>query len=290
MIADDKGAVEHDFGDTAEPKPRLHLLCASYEDVQKARIALAQRGITQPSEALKKVEDHLGRAIKTELRQHVLWPWLEAQRGLGGIQIARLISLIGDPRRFPGQGCLNGHAFVPDYVVGQRCPVMLVTGQCEATVVERTGSGVRPLWRYLGLDVVEGHSPKRRKGVRSHWSPEGRTMLLMPRGVADQIVTYRIQPYYDLYLAAKTRKLGDDATDDKYVLDGNRGGVPLIHMKAPPTNPLRSIMDVAGSPPSPGVSSIIEVAGMPLIRAHRIGRVVAVKALVGDLLTHWKTL
>ena len=71
----------------------------------------------------------------------------------------------------------------------------------------RTTTGVRSLWHYAGLHVVDGHLPKRRKGVQSDWKPSLRTLVVGPKGIGDQIVIQRTEPYRAIYDTVKARKL-----------------------------------------------------------------------------------
>lgn len=62
--------------------------------------------------------------LERALRRHPLWPWLAGFPGLGGGHVALVIGATGDPRRFPGQRCSEGH-YLPAgvYAPGTRCPV-----------------------------------------------------------------------------------------------------------------------------------------------------------------------
>ena len=85
----------------------LRGLTATWEDVQKARLAAEQRGLLPLAADLKRLEDRTNREIKKAMADHPLADWLP--RGLGGVHVARLLALIEDPWRFPGRRCTNGH-------------------------------------------------------------------------------------------------------------------------------------------------------------------------------------
>ncbi len=46
---------------------------------------------------LKQIEHQAGLNLNRLLRQHALWPWVKAQKGIGEKQAARLLAVIGDP-------------------------------------------------------------------------------------------------------------------------------------------------------------------------------------------------
>jgi hypothetical protein len=73
----DKDGEERGFGLTLD-HPDVARLAALVEDLAKAE---------------HRAELHLGRIM----RRHPLWPWIDAQRGLGIKQMPRLLAAIGDP-------------------------------------------------------------------------------------------------------------------------------------------------------------------------------------------------
>jgi hypothetical protein len=275
----------------------LNRLAASFEDVQQGRIRAENRGDLWSASALKKVEDALARQLQKALKAHVLWPFLQPLKGLAGARTARVIAAIGDPRRFPGQSCSEGHHLPPGFEVGSSCPIEAVpgaetrlesespTGFGEAVptteipnesgdgrgggevfdgansmneIVSHSGSvevsnqadvtaeieapsglvgvspdntdlsdeivrnhgrcpgfmlpprqttGVRSIRHYFGLHVVDGHAPRRRKGVQADWNTKALTLVLGPNGLAEQIVKHRTPKYRDLYDRKKTVQL-----------------------------------------------------------------------------------
>lgn len=247
----------------------LNRLARSYEDTQKLRKAEQQRlgqdlfGYGEwPEGAGKILEEHTDIApllalehgrekeMKKLLDQHVLADWLASLPGLGGARTARLIAMIGDPWRFPGQYCSEGHVYRPRYTVGDPCPYEPAddpceddnpNGRCSGTMRgPRPGTGVRALWSYLGLfpEEATGKIPRKRRGSQASFSPKDRALILGPQGIADQIVRHKPEPYRAKYDKVKANKQTTD-------LNG-------MHIE-------------------------------------RIARLVASKEFVGDLLTTWKS-
>lgn len=280
----------------------LQALAGTFRDVQQLRIAAGQRAIGPAFiDAFEDLEYRLGVAVRKELRRHLLWPWLSEHPGLGGVQTATLLARIGDPRRFPGQPCSLGHISPPGAALGVPCPAVGAEDEpCPGVMLEmRRGTGVRALWHYCGLHVVDGHAPRRKKGLRSDWDPKARAALLMPKGIADQIVIHGLEPWRSIYDAVKARKLAGSTA----ALDPTSGEPVDVHRAVHVTNgELADSPDDALSladPPKYGLGSGRSVAGPPAepadvgvapIRAHAIARTVAVKAFVGDLLIAWKAL
>jgi hypothetical protein len=230
----------------------LRLLTKQWKDFQQLRLASEQRGFPSCVEALQQQEDTLAKAINKALRHHPIWPWLKQFPGVGGIQTARLLAEIRDPRRFPGQPCTNGHLLPSIYGVGDPCPIEVwlegelavdgghVKGKCSGTMLtpRTNGNGTRSLWHYCRLHTVDGKSPRKQRGRKCDWNLAASSALLMPDvGIAAQIVRHGPQPYRQLYDETKARKLAAD---------------------------------------------------MKPIAAEHIARKVAVKAFVADLLQAWK--
>ena len=238
----------------------LASLSWSWRDIQQARLAAEQRGLTTLSEQLLKVETSLAEQVKRELRRQPIWPWLSQFPGLGGVHVARLVALIGDPMRFPGQPCTEGHIAPARFAIGDPCPRQSrpdadgVVKTCAGTMLEpRLGTGTRSLWHFLGLHVVDGKSPRKAKGQKADWNPLGRTVCLQPGGIAEQIVR-----------ELDSLRLDCDGPEARRFTD------PI-----PASGPSGSAVPATSSRP-------IQIEG--------IARKVAVKAFVGDLLAAWKAL
>lgn len=123
-------------------------------DVQKQRIAQGNRvdamrrdGLPEewiaPAidalEHLAKLERSLNAYLGKQAKRHFMAPWILApeQKGIGLPGFARLLGITGPIDQF-------------------------------ATVSK--------LWRYLGLAVDGGHAPRRQKGVKLNYSPQGRVL------------------------------------------------------------------------------------------------------------------
>lgn len=122
----------------------LHALLGHYArqlwDLQKQRIgagnrvaALERDGLGDHAapariivEQYEASEKAMDRELTRLIKQHPMRDWIEAQRGIGLPGFARLLGVTGDISRF---------------------------------------GTVSKLWKYLGLHVVNGHAPKREKGV-----------------------------------------------------------------------------------------------------------------------------
>lgn len=254
----------------------LGALATTWRDVQQMRIAAEQRelGSLDIPAALLKIETALAAATKKELRRHPVYPWLEQFPGLRGVHVARLIVRIDDPRRFPGQLCSAGHHSPPDYPVGAACPVIgRDENACLGVMLPpRSGTGVRSLYKYLGLHVVNGRSPRKTKGQRCDWDPIGRTAVLMPSGIADAIVRNRVEPYRSVYDAAKARLTDERGADTRPEIDVRHG--PAL---------------IEGAEVDDG-GVLASDDGLRPFQIDAIARKIAAKAFIGDLLTEWKRL
>jgi hypothetical protein len=122
----------------------LHFLLGHYArqlfDAQKQRIMAGNRvaamerdglgAYAEPAKAVVAEYEAIERGINRELtryaKQHFMRSWIEDQRGIDLPGFARLLGVTGNIDRFPT---------------------------------------VSKLWKYLGLHVVDGHAPRREKGV-----------------------------------------------------------------------------------------------------------------------------
>lgn len=130
-------------------------------DIQKVRVAMTNRVAAMARDGLPdhmtaharatmdgldKLEADINRYLERSARRHPMADWIKAQRGIGLPGFARLLGITGPLDRF-------------------------------ATVSK--------LWAYLGMHVVDGAAPKRRKGELANWSPQGRVLC---HQIADAIV------------------------------------------------------------------------------------------------------
>jgi hypothetical protein len=269
-------AVEDHRGHGSDPITlALGYYAATWRDVQQLRLSMSQRELDEATIlSAKAMEERLGTTLSKMLRQHVLWPWLSQYPGLGGVHTARVIAKVRDPRRFPGQQCDLGHTTTPDHAIGDQCPLTDPDGvQCPGRMAApRSGTGVRSLWHYCGLHVVNGQSPRKTKGQRADWDPIARTAILQPSGIADAIVRSRVPRYRDIYDATKARLISERGADLASVVDTS-SGTALIEGS-----------EVAES------NGIDREHGLRPFQIDAIARKVAAKAFVGDLLIEWKRL
>lgn len=136
---------------------RIHALLGHYArqlwDIQKERIGAGNRvsamerdglgDYAEPARAVVKqyeeIEKGIDRILSKEVKKHFMADWIADQRGIGLPGFARLLGVTGNIDRFPT---------------------------------------VSKLWKYLGLHVVDGHAPKRVKGVPwTHTNCQGGHLL-----------------------------------------------------------------------------------------------------------------
>lgn len=292
----------------------LEELCRNFEDIQRTRIAAHNRGSLGIEAQLRDIEDRVGRQIAKELHDHPLWPWLSEQRGLTGVTTARVVAIIGDPWRFPGQACTVGHIMRPVQPIGGPCPDISRDEDgdaqpCTGTMLApRETTGVRSLWRYFGLDVEDGRLPMRRKGKQGHWHVVGRSLILNDVGIAGQIVRQRTPKYRDIYDRHKARLLGADVQPE---IEGRVGAENRVEIEAlsgadagPESewgngaDPAVEIEGRCGADERTAIGRGVGAEGggeseppagtKPRWQVEKIARTVAAKEFIGDLLMEWK--
>jgi len=241
----------------AGPIPRdpatrdLLILAQSWEDLQRVRIGLGLRGMDWAAGGVQLLEEKVGRQLSKALREHPMWPWLSQYPGLGGIHVARVIAIIGDPCRFPGP---------------------------------------RSLWHYSGLHVVNGRMPKPRKGVKCDWNPKMRTAFLMPGGICEQIVRLRVPKYRDRYDMEKERLQRERGVDVLTESGGeagpalaSAGGVERSAAADVNTGPPgESSEGVAGGPADEAMFGPLRP-----FQVEQRARIIAGKAFLADLWRAW---
>lgn len=113
------------------------------------------------------------KAMEKRMTKHVLFSWVEGNKGVGKKTAARLLSAIGDP-------------YMKETYVEDGDEFRLVFK--PRTLAE--------LWSYSGYGVVKGEAPKRQKGQKANWNVEIRTRVWL---IAESSVkcngTYK--PVYD---------------------------------------------------------------------------------------------
>jgi hypothetical protein len=185
------------------------VLARAMEEAQRLRIAFASRGDSPSAKFAGRHfasdEATFAKTLRRSLREHPLWDWIAPLKGLTGPRMARVIGRIRNPHRFPGLRCSTcGSHTVPGE--GPACARTDDQGApCSGTLERRPGKGVRALWHYAGLHVVDGRLPRRRRGVKCTWNNELRTLLLGPKGIGDLIVMKRTPRYREVYDEQKRR-------------------------------------------------------------------------------------
>lgn len=145
----------HQMSDTQDRRAdltELHFVLGHYArqlfDAQKQRIMAGNRvaamerdgldAFAEPAREIVReyeaIERGIDRVLVKEVKKHFMADWIAEQRGIGLPGFARLLGVTGNIDRFPT---------------------------------------VSKLWKYLGLHVVDGHAPKREKGVP--WTHTGCT-------------------------------------------------------------------------------------------------------------------
>jgi hypothetical protein len=293
----------------ATERSRGHHLAAlawSWRDAQQFRIAMQQRDPDRFGGfivAMEKIEKELGVMTTAELRRQAIWRWLENYPGLGGVQTARLVALIDDPHLFPGQKCSKGHYEPPIHRIGAPCPKAVKGEVCPGKMLApRPHTGVSSLRHYVGLHVVDGNMPRKTRGQQGDWNPIGRTVLLMPKGIVDQIIqhkgrhavdgkvrcprgetcgTWRLGQFYDAQKARLTAERGADGTR---VSD---------HTDGPASAETARAFDAFNGGGGAEVGDATEAVAGPVLRPYQIeyrARAIVAKRFLGDLLIAWKRL
>ncbi len=169
---------------------------------------------------LDEQKEDVSGALKAALQGHPLWPFLEDLPGLRSAYVARLISIIDDPRRFPGVACSEGHIHSTVVAIGDPCPSTTIPERgadpepCPGVIErQRPGTGTRAIWHYFGLHVlavetgdgeVEHKLPNkyqlgRFSNKQADWHMQAQSLFLGDWGVAGQIKAQKPQPYESIY-------------------------------------------------------------------------------------------
>lgn len=155
------------------------------DDFEALRMATAnrRRALTDPSEhghglsvllpeigvidsSLKRliaIEHEIELSLKRAMRSHPLGPWVKNTIGIGEKQMARLLGVIGDPG---------------------------------------TRETVKQLNAYCGMDVRDGHAPRREKGVKSNWNDRARSRLYV---IAESCIKQARSPYRVVYESGRVK-------------------------------------------------------------------------------------
>lgn len=136
--------------------PALHALLGHYArlywDLQKVRIAIGNRAdamerdgldeawqlpLSHTGDGLGVLEHEVQLQLTRLARQHPMAPWIKQAKGIGLPGFAGLLGVTGPLDRFPNPA---------------------------------------KLWAYVGMGVVDGQAPKKVRGEKLHYSPQGRVL------------------------------------------------------------------------------------------------------------------
>lgn len=286
----------------------------SWLDLQQTRKAMAQRDMPDEIVAeFRRLEDRVSRLLQRTLRSHDLWPWLSQFPGLGGAHTALVIGRIGDPRRYPGQRCSEGHYLPPLYAVGDPCPVVgnqrendAQNGDGQSFAVGRVAeidaldgcesSGADDLAHALGRGLVcpgTMFEPRTTSGTRSlwHWcglhvEDDGRAPRKRKGHKATWEPRVRASVMQPGGIAEQIVRLNVPHYADVYREAKERLVKRVESVRADE----RTNGSLNGGGVAEGSVGIDQDTGRPLrqFEADRIARKVAAKAFLGDLLAEWK--
>jgi hypothetical protein len=299
----------------------LGILASEWDSQHRAYQAATLRALHVPDADLRAVieqsaagalalREAIGKRMASTLRKHPLYSWMAAHRGFPkAAHTARLLAAIGDPLRFPGRVCSEGHHLPSDWT-GVECPIPVYgdgngrgergdAKPCGALVgAVRRGTGVRSLWHYCGMHVgPDGKMPKQKRGVQGSWAPAVRGLLLMPDvGIAAQLIRQRVEPWRGVYDQAKeriARERGVEGDGESERVSGpspahtssNGGGVDALRGIGGADGPAAETQEGAVDEHNEHDLSI----GRPLrpFQVEKRARIIAVKAMLGDLLMEW---
>ncbi len=157
-----------------------------------------------------------------------------------------------------------------------------LAGGCGAPILEpRPYTGVRSLYHYFALDVVNGKARRKVRGEQATFNPRGKALFLAPDGgIAAQIVRHNCEPYVTVYREGKVRLLEREGID---VASGN-----VRNSGSPPQQAQRATKKQVAK----GVESSYENESWngprSLLWCDKTARKIGVKRFAGDLLMNWK--
>jgi len=181
---------------SADPYMLLAILADAVDDLERVKTATDNRvrslqqvkGLTGTPEEMQMLaladsisasEAMAVKELVRAMKDHPLGPWVKSMKGVGEKQAARLLAAIGDPYWHP---------------------------------VHERPRRVSELIALCGYHVVDGESPRHRKGVKSNWNNVARSRLFvivescMKSGIRTvDGEKVGITPYGELYLAARAK-------------------------------------------------------------------------------------
>jgi hypothetical protein len=324
--ADGSSESEQTFG--APPRhidqttAELDRYARTWIDLQQTRKALAQRELPDEIVAeFDRLEKKVSALLTRTLRKHALWPWLRQYPGLGGAHTALIIGRIGDPRRFPGQRCTEGHYLPPLYAEGAPCPIAASTRGIDPAFGDGADSDERPLAEVRSeIEVMTGDGQISGADVRG---AEIESLSVCPGTMLPPRTITGVRPLWhwaglhadDEGNSPRKRK-GVRCTWEPRVRASvmQPGGIAeqIVRLNVPVyANRYRTakanlnlrVADIGGviefhsgnatnGRVADDPSEINAPSGRPLrpYQADRTARKIAAKAFLGDLLTEWKRL
>lgn len=168
----------------------LVVLADQLDDVESARVRVANqyqsltterdennpqgKGFAPDSYPAELLGDRLAKLVDEEkattklleeaVREHPLGEWIASRKGIGEKTIGRLLAIVENPAWHPVHG---------------------------------RPRGLRELYAYCGMAVVDGRSPRRTRGVQGNWNVKARTRLFVIAQGAIKGHGYDFRPFYD---------------------------------------------------------------------------------------------
>lgn len=169
----------------------LRFLVESYYDLQKLRIETGNRlyqllgkdklqdaryvGLTSTFKQLKQLEKGVSDHIKWQVKELPIWEnWLKDVKGIGHILTGGLFAWICGQQHT--DECLKKREkYFAKKKKGAKKRKERFECKCPIMGIARFPY-VSSLWKYCGLDVVDGKAPRRAKGQKITWNPRMRTL------------------------------------------------------------------------------------------------------------------
>lgn len=202
------------------PLSQLSALINLYWNLQKAEIALSNRiwSMNQIGEETGDLVMILGKVreikegdveprIKLCVHNHPLWTgWLKHIGGIGEILTAQLIHLITGKKHT--EACKKKmDEYYSKKERGEK-RAKRFTCDCPVMEIERFDT-VSSVWKYAGLDVVEGKAPKKKKGQKITWNPKLRSVGYNIGESLVKTVKGQYRPWYDKFKEEEVRRHPD---------------------------------------------------------------------------------
>lgn len=155
--------------------PVLTTMFRAFKEIQQARVRQGNR-VWAKEEAIAKevyidlgaIEKKIEKAMKVELENYEMWPWLKQIKGINVKTAGGLIAII-------------------DKLGIENVPT------------------ISALWSYFGLDVRDGRAPKLRKGTAGGFNPMARSLAIGI--IADSFMKQRTPIYRGIYDSEKAKQL-----------------------------------------------------------------------------------